>query len=129
MKKTATTLGAITTLGMLLSLASTPASAADAKKFCLNPASGGSSCGYTSIEQCQETMRGRNGWCSEQVDFDEWSAQHGFGQAQNNFGQPENSLAYAPPGGQLRQRRMSQDERDIQQVYKKGIPSKGVGAE
>jgi hypothetical protein len=118
MKLTAITLG---TLGMLVSLASTPASAANApKKFCLNPASGGSSCGYDSMEQCQETMRGRNGWCTEQVDFSKRGP---------DYGQPENSFAYYPPGGKLKQRRMSQDEKDIQAVYKKDMPSKGVGAE
>jgi hypothetical protein len=118
MKLTAITLGA---LGMLVSLASTPASAANApKKFCLNPASGGSSCGYDSMEHCQETMRGRNGWCTEQVDFSKRGP---------DYGQPENSFAYYPPGGKLKQRRMSQDEKDIQAVYKKDMPSKGVGAE
>jgi Protein of unknown function (DUF3551) len=111
---------ALGSLGLWLSLASTPASAAEAKKYCLNPASGGSSCGYTSLEQCQETMRGRNGWCTEQVDFSKWGP---------SYGQPENSFAYDPPGGKLKQRRMSQDERDIQNVYKKDMPSKGVGAE
>jgi hypothetical protein len=74
----------------------------------------------TSLEQCQETMRGRNGWCTGQVDFSKRGP---------DYGQPANSFAYYPPGGKLKQRRMSQDEKDIQAVYKKDMPSKGVGAE
>jgi hypothetical protein len=125
MKLTAITLGAI---AIVLSTAS--ASAADAKKYCLNPASGGSSCGYTSLAQCQATMNGRNGWCTEQVDFDRWYAERGMSvpMEQNGFGRPENSFAYYPRGG-VKQRRMSQDEKDIQAVYKKDMPSRGVGAE
>jgi Protein of unknown function (DUF3551) len=91
------------------------------KKFCLNPSSGGSSCGYDSLEQCQETMRGRNGWCTEQVDFSKWRPM--------GAGQPANSFAYYPPGGNLKQRKTAQDEKDIEAVYKKDMPSKGVGAE
>jgi uncharacterized protein DUF3551 len=113
---------------MLLALASTPAfaassraaSAAPVKHYCLNPSSGGSSCGYISMEQCQETMRGRNGWCSEQVDFGAWQAAHGGG---FNNGAPEGAYASYPRG------RMSPDEADMQKLHKDDMPSKGVGSE
>jgi hypothetical protein len=119
MKLSAITLGS---LGILLSLASTPASAANAnKKFCLNPASGGSSCGYDSMEQCQQTMRGRNGWCSEQVDFKQ--------NATMGFGRPADSFAYDPPNGSAKQKKMSQQDKDMDAVHERSMPSKGVGAE
>jgi hypothetical protein len=102
----------LASIAILLSLASTPVSAAN-KKFCLNPASGGSSCGYDSMEQCQQTMRGRNGWCSEQVDFKQ----------QGGFGQPANNFAYYPPDGSVKQRKISQQDKDM-----KSMPSEGVGA-
>jgi uncharacterized protein DUF3551 len=102
---------------LLLSLASSPSFAAG-QKYCLNGATGGSSCGFTSMGQCQETMRGRNGWCSEQVDFSKWG-----------YGGPENSFAYYPPGGKPAARRMTQDERDLQTLHEHDMPAKGVGAE
>jgi len=81
------------------------------------------------MEQCQETMRGRNGWCSEQVDFDAWAASHG----QNwSAGNPANSFAYYPPGGRMPRRTPAQkDIEDLhkQDLHKKDMPSKGVGAE
>lgn len=105
--------------------AASPASAANAnKKYCLNPSSGGSSCGFVSLEQCQETQRGRNGWCSEQVDFGAWAAEH---QQPWMRQQPESSFAYY--GGPASRRRMSRDEPDMEKLHKDDMPSKGVGAE
>jgi len=74
---------------LLVSITATSAFAAGGQKYCLNAATGGSSCGYTSMGQCQATMRGRNGWCSEKVDFSKWNYDH----------RPENSFAYYPLGG------------------------------
>jgi hypothetical protein len=114
-------------VAVLLALASTPAFAASGrtaskpsvKHYCLNPSSGGSSCGFTSMEQCWETMRGRNGWCSEQVDFGAWQAAHG---GWNNEGS-EGSYASYPRG------RMSPHDADMAKLHKDDMPSKGVGSE
>ena len=103
---------------LLLSAVSTSAFAAGSQKYCLNAATGGSSCGFTSMAQCKATMQGRNGWCSEQVDFNKW-----------NYGHPENSFAYYPPSGKPSGRRMTQDERDLQTLHEHDMPAKGVGAE
>lgn len=98
---------------------SSPASAQNSKqKYCLNPASGGSSCSFDSMEQCWETMRGRNGWCSEQVDFGSWAARH----------EPENSFAYYDPGAAA-PRNISPAEKQMLELRKKDFPAKGVGAE
>jgi Protein of unknown function (DUF3551) len=103
---------AFTAASLLLPASVTPTLAANAKKnYCLSPASGGASCGFVSMEQCWETMRGRNGWCSEAVD---WTA----------FGYPRNSFAYAPRGGKL-----TQEDRDLEELYKKDMPVKGSGTE
>lgn len=97
---------------------SSPASAANSKqKYCLNPASGGSSCSFDTMEQCWETMRGRNGWCSEQVDFERWTRQH----------EPQDSLAYYAPGAAAR--RISPAEKDMQSLHERDMPAKGVGSE
>jgi Protein of unknown function (DUF3551) len=120
-------LGAITVA--LLALASTPtfaasgraASNAGVKHYCLNTSSGGSSCGFISMEQCQETMRGRNGWCTEQVDFAAWEAAHGGGW--NNNGNSQGTYASYPRG------RMSPAEADMEKLHKDDMPAKGVGAE
>jgi hypothetical protein len=103
---------------LLLSISSSAAFAADGHKFCLNKATGGSSCGFTSMGQCQETMRGRNGWCSEQVDF-----------TKSNYGGPENSFAYYPPAGKPPGRTMSQHDKDLQTLHEHDMPANGVGAE
>jgi hypothetical protein len=104
----------------ILCLTSAPTWAANAqKKYCLNATSGGSSCAFDSLEQCQATAQGRNGWCSEQVDFGNWSA-----------GRPENSLAYYPHGGETRaKRKLTPEEQDLEQMRKNEMPAKGVGAE
>jgi hypothetical protein len=112
-------------LGVLFSMASAPALAADAnKKFCLNPASGGSSCGFTSMEQCQETMRGRNGWCSEQVDFGSAPA-HGMW----SIGHPNDSFAYYGGGENFKSRRMQPADKALEELEKRDMPKKGVGAQ
>jgi hypothetical protein len=101
-----------------LCLASAPTWAANAqKKYCLNATSGGSSCAFDSMEQCQATAQGRNGWCSEQVDFGDWS------------GRPENSFAYEPRGATPLKRKLTPDEEDLEQMRKNEMPAKGVGAE
>jgi hypothetical protein len=51
-------------------------SAADAGDYCYNSATGGSSCSYTSMEQCQATASGRGAWCSHAID---WSKFPGYG--------------------------------------------------
>jgi hypothetical protein len=107
---------AFTAATLLLPASVTPTLAAGAKNiskknYCLSPASGGASCGFVSIEQCWETMRGRNGWCSEAVD---WSA----------FGYPDRAYAYAPRGGKL-----TAADRELEELYKKDMPVKGVGNE
>jgi Protein of unknown function (DUF3551) len=118
-----------TAAAVLLALASMPAFAASGRvasskagvqHYCLNTSSGGSSCGYISLEQCQETMRGRNGWCTEQVDFAAWAAAHG---GWYNNGGSEGSYASYPRG------RMSPAEADMEKLHKDDMPSKGVGAE
>jgi len=103
---------------VLLSLTSTHSAAAAAKKYCLNAATGGSNCSFASMEMCRQTVSGRNGWCSEQVDFSKWGE-----------GRSENSFAYYPPGGEPARRRMTQDERDLQKLHEDDMPTKGVGAE
>jgi hypothetical protein len=110
---------------VLFAVTSTPTFAADGKKYCLNPSSGGSSCSFTSMEQCKETMWGRNGWCSEQVDFDAWAASHGQNWSGSN---PANSFAYYQPGGKPVTGKTTQ-ERDMEKLHKDNMPSKGVGAE
>jgi Protein of unknown function (DUF3551) len=98
----------------LLATSPKPAVAANASEnYCLNPASGGSSCGFTSMEQCQETMRGRNGWCSKAVDF---------GAAANSG--PANSFASYPRGS-----KMSPADKELSELHKNSMPVKGVGAE
>jgi hypothetical protein len=114
---------------VLFALASTPAFAAGGRvakspapqKFCLNTTSGGSSCGFTSMEQCQETMRGRNGWCTEQVDFGAWEAAHDGGWYNN--GNPQGAYASYPRG------RMSPADADMEKLHKDDMPVHGVGAE
>lgn len=103
---------------LLLSITSTAALQASGQKYCLNSATGGSSCGFTSMAQCKATVQGRNGWCSEQVDF-----------SKRNYGNPENSFAYYPPGGPSRARTMTEEERDLQTLHEHDMPAKGVGAE
>ncbi|MGA7810511.1 DUF3551 domain-containing protein [Bradyrhizobium sp.] len=106
---------AFTAASLFVAGSVTPASAANAlaanakKNYCLSPASGGASCGFVSMEQCWETMRGRNGWCSEAVDWSRY---------------PERSFAYAPRGGKL-----TATDRDLEELYKKDMPVKGVGNE
>jgi hypothetical protein len=115
----------LATAGILLALASTPSHAADSnRKFCLNSATGGSSCGFTSMEQCRQTMQGRNGWCTEQVDFEAWAASHGQDRSASG---PENSFAYYPPGGKLN-RHLPQAVKDLEDLHRKNMPAKGVGA-
>jgi hypothetical protein len=49
-------------------------SAADAADYCYNSATGGSSCSFSSMEQCRAMALGRAGWCSHVID---WSAAPG----------------------------------------------------
>jgi hypothetical protein len=85
---------------------------AEAGDYCLNPASGGSSCSFSSLEQCQETARGRNGWCSHVVDFGATRA--------------SDSLAYFP----IPDNKHSSAARRLEgKISKDGVPAKGVGAE
>jgi hypothetical protein len=103
----------------ILCLTSAPTWAANAqKKYCLNATSGGSSCAFDSLEQCQATAWGRNGWCSEQVDFGNGAASR-----------PENSFAYQPRAGTPSKQKMTPDEQDLEQMRKNEMPAKGVGAE
>jgi hypothetical protein len=50
-------------------------SAADAADYCYNSATGGSSCTFTSMEQCHAMATGRAGWCSHVID---WSKAPGY---------------------------------------------------
>jgi hypothetical protein len=127
MKRETKILGA---MAVLLALASTPTFAASGRvakspaspqKFCLNTTSGGSSCGFTSMEQCRETMRGRNGWCTEQVDFSAWEGAHGGG-GYNNGG-PEGAYASYLRG------RMSPADAEMEKLHRDDMPTHGVGAE
>jgi Protein of unknown function (DUF3551) len=110
-----------------LSFAGSPTFAQNAKgRYCLNAATGGSTCGFTSIEQCRETMQGRNGWCTEQVDFEAWAASHG---QRSPNGRPENSFAYYPSPSEKLSRRPSPAANEPEDLRKKDMPTKGVGAE
>jgi hypothetical protein len=97
---------------LLLTILAKPTSAANtSNNYCLDQASGGSSCGFVSMEQCRETMRGRNGWCSKAVDF---------GAA---YSDPASSFAYSRGG------RAVPADGDIYELHKREMPVKGVGAE
>jgi hypothetical protein len=103
----------------VLYLASAPTFAANAqKKYCLNAATGGSSCSFDTMEQCRETVQGRHGWCSEQVDFGSWAA-----------GRPEDSFASYPRGQTKAKRKLTPDEQDLEDLRKNEMPAKGVGSE
>jgi hypothetical protein len=78
----------------------------------LNPSSEGSSGSCSSLEQCQETARGGNGWCSHVVDFGATRA--------------NDSLAYSPAQNNKR----SSGARHVEEkIRKDDVPVKGVGAE
>jgi Protein of unknown function (DUF3551) len=81
-KKTETSMksvsGKVATSVTLLTLAASAAmlpSAADAADYCYNSATGGSSCTFTSMEQCHQMAMGRAGWCSHVID---WSKAPGY---------------------------------------------------
>lgn len=66
-------------------------SAANAADYCYNSATGGSSCSYTTMEQCQAAASGRAAWCSHIIDWDAWNAAHGIAN-------PADSYAYYSKG-------------------------------
>ncbi len=70
-------------------VSSSPASAGD---YCANSATGGSSCSFATMEQCQAMVQGRAAWCSHVIDWNAWYAAHGIAN-------PEASYAYYPKGG------------------------------
>jgi len=72
--------GKIATSAALVVLASSAvmlSSSAKAGDYCYNSATGGSSCSYTTMEQCQTMAAGRAAWCSHLVDWSSWNAAHG----------------------------------------------------
>ncbi len=87
-------------------------SAAHAADYCMSSATGGSSCSFSSMAQCQATVSGRQGWCSHITNF---GTNVGAG------GNPMNSLAYAPDG---QSRPLSRDE---QKLRASETPTRGEG--
>jgi hypothetical protein len=101
------------TLGSFSNIASATAKTGD---YCLNAATGGSSCSFSSMEQCLETQWGRNGWCSHVVDFGERASKA-----------PLESFAYDPPPA--RRTTTTYERRRDEEIRKHDMPTKGVGAE
>jgi Protein of unknown function (DUF3551) len=86
--------GKIATSAALVVLASSAAmlsTSAKAADYCYNSATGGSSCSYTTMEQCQAMAAGRAAWCSRVIDWSAWNAEHGIAG-------PTDSYAYYSKG-------------------------------
>jgi len=103
----------LATTGILPSLISTPIFAADANKKILSQSLERGICTFDSTEQC----RGHAG-----------SQRLVYGAGRNwSMGRPENGLAYS--GGHVTRRERPQAEKDLDELHKKNMSTKGVGAQ
>jgi Protein of unknown function (DUF3551) len=98
-------------LVVLASSAAMMSSAAKAADYCSNSATGGSSCSFTTMEQCQAMVAGRGAWCSHVIDWNAWNAAHGIAG-------PTDSYAYYGKGHR---------RKPVPAPVPSDMPSKGAG--
>ena len=80
--------GKIATSVALVVLAASAAmmsSAANAADYCYNSATGGSSCSFDTMQQCQAMAAGRGAWCSHVIDWNAWNAAHGIASPADSY--------------------------------------------
>lgn len=116
MKLGLTTVSTLAAISLPMIVPGSPAKAAD---YCYTSATGGSSCSFTTMEQCQASAVGRPGWCSHAVDFGKAPYPAVGGPMSDSNG----SYAYYPRGGTVGPSKKS----DEQKMVEHDMPSRGSG--
>jgi Protein of unknown function (DUF3551) len=87
-------------------------SAANAADYCLNSATGGSSCSFNTMEQCMASASGRDYFCTHFIDWNAWYASHGMSG-------PSDSYASYPRSGR---------RKPVAPPVPSDFPTRGIGS-